>query len=87
MVHRVELTPAAIRDLGRTPPRYATAVLEFVYGPLADNPRRVGKPLVQDFAGLHGARRGDYRVIYEILDDDTVLVHRVDHRARAYRPR
>ena len=31
-------------------------------GPLADEPRRVGKPLVGELAGLWSARRGDYRV-------------------------
>lgn len=88
MAYRIELAPAAIRDLDRTPRRYAAAVLEFLYGPLAQNPHRVGKPLAQDFTGLHSGRRGDYRVIYEIQDvDHTVLVHRIDHRASVYRRR
>ncbi|MEA2011028.1 MAG: type II toxin-antitoxin system RelE/ParE family toxin, partial [Actinomycetota bacterium] len=34
------------------------------------------------------ARRGDYRIIYEIFEDDQlVLIHRVQHRGDAYRPR
>ena len=36
----------------------------------------------------HGARRGDYRILYRIVEaDQTVLVVRVAHRATAYRPR
>lgn len=57
-----------------------------MFGPLADNPHRVGKPLRDDFAGVHSARRGSYRVLYEINDaDHMVTVIRVAHRADAYR--
>lgn len=62
--------------------------MEFLFGPLAENPPRVGKPLRHELEGLHGARRGDYRVLYEILaEESVVLVHRIDHRARVYRSR
>jgi mRNA-degrading endonuclease RelE of RelBE toxin-antitoxin system len=38
--------------------------------------------------GLRSARRGAYRVIYEIEEaEHVVIVHRIDHRATAYRPR
>ncbi|QGH70373.1 type II toxin-antitoxin system RelE/ParE family toxin [Pseudactinotalea sp. HY158] len=85
----VRLTSAAVRDIERISPRYIDAVLTFIYGPLAENPRRVGKELRREFAGLHSARRGDYRVLYEIRDSEPpeVLVHRIDHRAHVYRPR
>jgi mRNA-degrading endonuclease RelE of RelBE toxin-antitoxin system len=38
--------------------------VEFLYGSLAASPHRVGRPLKLGLEGLHGARRGDYRVIY-----------------------
>jgi mRNA interferase RelE/StbE len=48
----------------------------------------VGKPLVGELAGLWSARRGGYRVVYEINDDDhTIVVHRVQHRRDVYRRR
>lgn len=85
MSHEVQLSSRAIRDIEQVLPRYATAIVEFLFGPLADNPPRVGTPLRHDLDGLHGARRGDYRVVYEILTDKSVvLVHRIDHRARVY---
>jgi mRNA interferase RelE/StbE len=69
------------------PPRYAAAIIEFVYGVLAENPHRLGKPLERELAGTHSARRGDYRVIYEIhQDNDDILIVRIDHRSRVYRP-
>jgi mRNA-degrading endonuclease RelE of RelBE toxin-antitoxin system len=89
--YRVELTKSAQRDLDTIPPKYAVAILQYAYGLLADNPARAGKPLVGDLEGLHSARRGDYRIVYEILTDQqnegTVLIHRIRHRAHVYRPR
>lgn len=88
MTYRVEFTPAARRDIARLPERIAWAVLEFCSGPLADNPHRVGKPLIGDLVGLYSARRGEYRIVYAI-DDHTVLVEvaYVRRRADVYRPR
>ena len=45
------------------PESVAAACLEFVLGPLAENPHRVGKPLRAELEGLHSARRGEFRVI------------------------
>jgi mRNA interferase RelE/StbE len=84
----VELSSAAIRSLDQVPPRILPAVIEFHYGPLADNPQRVGKPLRDDFAGLHSARRGPYRVLYEINETDhSVTVTRIAYRSDVYRSR
>lgn len=82
----VDLAPSAIRSLDRLPNKVLPAVVDFIYGPLAENPHRVGEPLRDDFGGLHSARRGAYRVIYEIAEtDQTVTVPRVAHRSEAYR--
>lgn len=82
----VAWTPSARRALIRLPEKAATAVVEFVYGPLSVNPRRVGKPLRFELEGLHSARRGDYRVVYRIEDGRLTIVA-VEHRSDAYRPR
>ena len=84
----VRFSGSAVRDLESIPPRYAAAVLEFIFGALSDNPARVGKPLERELAGTPSARRGDYRVIYEIRPgSNEVLVIRIDHRAHIYRAR
>lgn len=87
-IYRIELASTARRDLRAVPPRIVSAIIEFVYGDLARHPRRVGKPLQRELEGLWGARRGPYRIIYDIVDHRlVVLVVRVDHRADIYRPR
>ncbi|HEV2754352.1 MAG TPA: type II toxin-antitoxin system RelE/ParE family toxin [Actinomycetota bacterium] len=70
------------------PENAAAAVVELMLGPLADNPRRVGHPLRGVLEGLWPARRGPYRIVYEVHDDVMrVDVLRIDHRADVYRPR
>ena len=65
-----------------------TAVVEFVYGALAENPRRVGHELRFELVGKHSANRGDYRVIYEVDDAARlVTILAIDHRGKIYRPR
>lgn len=84
--YRVVLAPAARRALERQlPEAVAAAVVEFLYGPLAENPRRVGKPLRFELEGQHSARRGSYRVIYRIEEERVVVVVlKIAHRADAY---
>jgi mRNA-degrading endonuclease RelE of RelBE toxin-antitoxin system len=78
----------ARRALDRIPAKVAIAVLDFMLGPLIENPERVGKPLRGDLAGLFSARVGGYRVVYEIdRSAGRMLVVMIDHRADIYRPR
>ncbi len=85
---QVAWTATGSRSLSLLPEKVATAVIEFVYGPLAENPHRVGKPLRFELDGLQVARRGGYRVLYEIDDDaQRIVVHVIDHRSSAYRQR
>ena len=84
--YSISWTATAQRDLRRLPEKIATAVVEFVYGSLADNPQRVGRALHLELVDHHAARRGEYRIVYRI-DDETcvVLIVHVDHRADVYR--
>lgn len=86
--YQVEFAGTARRDLRGVPPRIVPAIIEFVYGDLARAPRRVGKPLRRELEGLYSARRGPYRIIYEVHDRRLiVVVIHVDHRSDIYRPR
>jgi mRNA interferase RelE/StbE len=76
----------ARRALRRLPEKVATSAVEFIYGPLADNPHRVGRPLRFELEGRHSAHRGDYRVVYRIDERHrTVDIPAIDHRADIYR--
>lgn len=89
MTYAVRVAPTAARQLtNRLPHAVAAACAEFLYGPLAENPHRVGATLRAPFEGQWRARRGEYRVRYEIDDDRrTVTVLDIDHRRDVYRRR
>ena len=78
--------PAA-RGLERLPAKVLHAVIELFSG-LETEPARLGKPLRFELEGLLAARRGPYRVIYEIdREQRVVTVLAVGHRADVYRRR
>jgi len=88
VVFEIAWTGAAKRSLSKVPEKVGHAVLEFAYGPPADNPRRVGKPLRLELAGLHSARRGDFRIIYRIDGEQhRVEIVAIEHRSDVYRAR
>ena len=84
--YRTVLTAAALRNLQAVPPRVAEPLVAFVFGSLAESPRRRGKPLQRELTDRWAARRGDYRIIYR-LDDDTktMYVLEIAHRSEVYR--
>lgn len=89
--------PTAARALAQgLPEAVATAVVELITGDLLRFPRRVGHELRHELAGTWSARRGSYRVLYEIDDSargdgdhepGEVRVLVVEHRRDAYRRR
>jgi mRNA interferase RelE/StbE len=78
--------PAARSIAEQLPESVSAAVIEFITGALIENPQRVGRELRNEFAGIHSARRGTYRVLYRIDEADRVVtVLRIDHRSDVYR--
>ena len=75
------------RPFDRLPISVAAAVLETLDA-IAQNPRRFGKPLVLEHEGHFSARRGPYRVIYEVDEDELLFrVIAIGHRRDVYRSR
>lgn len=78
----------AERSLARLTEGTAAAIVEFMVGPLTDAPTVVGKPLQRELSGYWSARRGSYRVVYRLDDDQhLVVVVRIEHRSDVYRRR
>jgi mRNA interferase RelE/StbE len=84
---RVEVMAPARREFDRLPMSVAAAVLETMDA-IAENPKRLGKPLTLEHEGRYSARRGPYRIIYE-LDEDAHMVRvlAIGHRRDVYRRR
>lgn len=85
----LQTTPTVRRQLAEELPEgVAAAALEFITGPLLDNPRRVGRRLSPPLDDRYSARRGTYRVLYRINESERVVtVVLVTHRRDAYRRR
>jgi mRNA-degrading endonuclease RelE of RelBE toxin-antitoxin system len=85
--YRLQIGRSAAKALTETlPEKVATAAYEFITGVLLDEPRRVGKPLDPPLAPAWTARRGTYRIMYDIDEHDHVVkVTAIRHRADAYR--
>ncbi|MGB2720763.1 MAG: type II toxin-antitoxin system RelE/ParE family toxin [Rhodococcus sp. (in: high G+C Gram-positive bacteria)] len=87
MSYAIELTAAARKALtDQLPESIAVACWEFIRGPLAENPYRVGKPLRDRLEGKFSARRGEFRIVYRIYEDRIVVrVIAIAHRRDVYR--
>ncbi|WP_323672334.1 type II toxin-antitoxin system RelE/ParE family toxin [Candidatus Poriferisodalis multihospitum] len=85
-MYAVQFTAASKRHLDRLPEGVRAAALATINGPIRENPLRAGKPLSRSLSGHRSARRGDYRIVYKVNDDASVVViHRVQHRRDVYR--
>ena len=87
MTYRVSLAPSAARQLRKFDPqtrRRIQAALEL----LGTEPRPPSATRLVGGAGEWRVRTGDYRIVYEIRDDQLlVLVIRLGHRRDIYRSR
>lgn len=89
MAWRVELDPAAARELGKIDPQNARRILAFLHGrgaPL-DDPRSIGEALKGSKLGAFWKYRvGDYRIIASLEDGALlILVVRIGNRREVYR--
>jgi mRNA interferase RelE/StbE len=82
----VKIQGPAQRALGeQLPLGVATAALEFIQHVLPTNPYRVGGELSGRYAGQHSAHLGEYRIIYQVDEENRVIrVKSIRRRADVY---
>jgi mRNA interferase RelE/StbE len=89
MAWKVELDPAAERELDKIDPQTAPRILAFLHGRIAqlDDPRSIGEALKGSKLGAFWKYRvGDYRIIASIEDGALrILVVRIGNRKDVYR--
>ena len=89
MAWKVELDPAAARELDRLDPVNARRIVAFLYQRVAalDNPRSIGDALKgAKFGEFWRYRVGDYRIICSIEDRFVrILVVTIGNRREVYR--
>jgi mRNA interferase RelE/StbE len=85
-VYRIRILKAAARELERLDKSFARRVAERINWLAANLDDIRPRPFTGDLAGFYKFRIGDYRIIYEILHDEQVIViHEIGHRRDIYR--
>ena len=89
MAWKVELDPAAERELSKIDQQTARRILAFLHGRVAqlDDPRSIGEALKGSKLGAFWKYRvGDYRIVASIEDGALrILVVRIGNRKEVYR--
>jgi mRNA interferase RelE/StbE len=89
MAWKVELDPAAERELDKLDPQIARRILKFLHERVAQlvDPRSIGEALKGSKLGdLWKYRVGDYRLIADIQDGRLrILIVRIGNRREVYR--
>ncbi len=89
MAWRIELDPAAARELSKLDPQMARRILAFLHDRVAilENPRSIGEALKgSKLNEFWKYRVGDYRIIANIEDGALqILIVRIGHRREVYR--
>jgi mRNA interferase RelE/StbE len=84
VIYSIRIKASAAKALRRLPSGDRTRVVDAI-DRLAREPA-AGGTLKGEFSGLRRLRVGRYRIVYEVIDDElVVLVLRIWHRKEVYR--
>ncbi len=87
-MYHIRILDAATHDLAKLDKPVGRRIVERIRWLAANLDSIHPEILTGDLAGFFKFRVGDYRILYEILDDEqTILIHAIDHRSRVYRKR
>jgi len=85
-MYQIRLLKNAVRDLEKLDKEIARRILKKI-NRLAENAETVKpKGLRSNLAGLAKLREGDYRIIYEIIHaEEIIIIHFIGHRSEVYK--
>ena len=84
MAYKIDFKQSVSRDLKRIDKSITSENLDKIDAELSINADKY--PVLKGkIAGLRKLRIGDYRIIYSIINNDTVLILRIAHRREVYR--
>jgi len=87
-MYYIRIIPAATRDLERLDKPVARRIVGRINWLAANLDNIKPEQFTADLAGFYKFRVGNYRVVYQILRDERIIIiHQVDHRSEVYRKR
>lgn len=85
MAYKVIYLDSVEGDLKKLDKSTVKKILTRIETYLAQDPKRIGKPLKGEFQGYWRYRWGDHRVIYRIAQEEIlILILRIGHRKEVY---
>ena len=84
MAYNIQFKQSVAKDLRRIDKSKATEILDKIDAELSNNADKY-PALKGKFTGLRKFRTGEYRIIYALMNKDTVLILRIAHRSDVYR--
>ena len=84
-MYKVYWDEEALKDLKNIDLAIAKKIISKIDNYLALDPKNLGKPLSSEFSGLFRYRFSNYRIIYEILEQNIqIIIVKVGHRSVVY---
>lgn len=84
-MYKLRFDDKVIKDLRNIDKTWQSRIVSSIKTRLAENPY-LGKKLVGDLSPYYRYRIGDYRVLYEIVDKELVIiVVKIKHRKNVYK--
>ena len=87
-MYRIRILNAATRELAGLDKPIGRRIVERINWLAANLDNLKPEPLTGDLSGFYKLRAGDYRILYEILQDEqSIVIHKIGHRSEVYRKR
>lgn len=87
-MYRVRLLDTASKDLAGLDNQVARRIVERIHWLVENLGDANLEALTGDFEGLFKLRVGNYRIIYELLhEEQLIIIHTIGHRREIYRRR
>lgn len=84
MIYELLIDDKVINDLKKIDKKWQGKILNVIKNKLVNNPYQ-GKKLVGDLSSYYRYRVGNYRIIYEIIEQEVVvIIVKVKHRKDVY---
>jgi mRNA interferase RelE/StbE len=85
-MYEIQILKSAVKELERLDRVIAKRVVDKIYW-LAENLDKIQpQQLTGELRGLYKLREGDYRIIYQIIrKENLIIIHFIGHRRQVYR--
>lgn len=84
-MYKVLWDTQSLDDLKKLDITDAKKIIDKVESYLSCNPKALGKPLSAEYKGLYRYRYRDYRIIYQLIEQEiTIIIVKVGHRKEVY---